>query len=400
LASPPTTHGRSSPSYRLTREHDELRALVRQLADERIAPRAAEIDATSEYPWDLKQLLAEHDLLGTGFEERYGGTELDGIGQAIVVEEVARADATTSLIPIIQKLGALPIMLAGRHEQKERYFPRLASGEWLPAFALTEAGAGSDVASMRMRAARDGDEYVLNGTKRFITNAPHAGIFTVMARTDPAKKGASGVSAFAVERGVPGLSLGKPEKKLGQQGAHVCDVIFEDARIPADALIGGVEGVGFKTAMKVLDKGRLSIASVCVGLSERLVDDMVAYAIERKQFGQPIAEFQLIQAMLADSRAEAYAGRAMVLEAARRRDAGEDVGVEAACAKMFASEAVGRIADRNVQVHGGNGYIREYRAEQLFRDARLFRIYEGTTQIQQIIIARALVAQARDRAGL
>jgi len=259
---------------------------------------------------------------------------------------------------------------------------------------------GSDAGSVNTTARRDGDVYVLNGTKRFITNAPHAGLFTVMARTDPSQKGASGVSAFAVESGTPGLSTGKPEKKMGQQGAHVCDVIFDECRVPASALIGGIEGQGFKTAMKVLDKGRLHIAAACVGLSERILDDMLAYAVGRRQFGRPLAEFQLLQAMFADSKADAYAARCMVLDAARKRDAGQDVSVEASCAKMFASEAVGRIADRNVQVHGGNGYIREYRAEQLYRDARLFRIYEGTTQIQQIIIAKALTAEAKGRAGL
>jgi acyl-CoA dehydrogenase len=221
-----------------------------------------------------------------------------------------------------------------------------------------------------------------------------------MARTNPAIKGAGGVSAFAVEAGVKGLSFGKPERKMGQQGAHVCDVIFEDCRIPAEALIGGIEGQGFKTAMKVLDKGRLHIAAACTGLAERIIDDMMAYAVGRRQFGKAIAEFQLLQAMFADSKAEALAARALVLDGARRRDAGEDVSVAASCAKMFASEMVGRVADRNVQVHGGAGYIKDYRAEQLFRDARLFRIYEGTTQIQQTIIAKAMIGEARSRLGL
>ena len=229
---------------------------------------------------------------------------------------------------------------------------------------------------------------------------PSAGVFTVMARTDPNSKGAAGVSAFIVEAGTPGLSIGKPEKKMGQQGAHVADVIFEECRVPASALIGGREGQGFKTAMKVLDKGRLNIAASCVGLAERIIDDMMDYAVQRQQFGKAIAEFQMLQAMFADSRAEAYAARCMVEDAARRRDAGENVSVAASCAKMYASEMVGRVADRNVQVHGGAGYIRAYRAEQLYRDVRLFRIYEGTTQIQHAIIARAMTQEARERVGL
>ncbi len=219
-------------TYRLSREHDELRALVRQLADERIAPRAAEIDEKAEFPWDLKQLLAEQDLLGTGFEERYGGTALDGIGQAIVVEEIARADATTSLIPIIQKLGALPIMLAGTEEQKERYFPRLASGEWLPAFCLTEAGAGSDVASMRMRAVRDGDDYLLTGTKRFITGGSVANVLTVFALTDPDAGGRKGMSGFIVETDTPGFSVARLEHKMGIRGSPTAELVFDEVRVP------------------------------------------------------------------------------------------------------------------------------------------------------------------------
>lgn len=380
---------------------NQLVAAIRKFVDDRLIPNEGLVAETDSIPGEIVQEMRDLGLFGLTIPEEYGGLGLNTEEEALLIFEIGRAaPAFRSMFATNVGIGSQGIVIDGSAEQKAKYLPRLATGELIGSFALTEPDVGSDAGSVRTTAVRDGDHYVLNGTKRFITNAPHAGIFTVMARTDPAKKGASGVSAFAVERGVPGLSLGRPEKKLGQQGAHVCDVVFDNARVPAGSLIGGVEGVGFKTAMKVLDKGRLSIASVCVGLSERLVDDMVAYAIERRQFGRPIADFQLVQAMIADSRAEAYAGRAMVLDAARRRDAGGDIGVEAACAKMFASEAVGRIADRNVQVHGGNGYIREYRAEQLFRDARLFRIYEGTTQIQQIIIARALVAQARDRAGL
>ena len=368
---------------------------LRRFVDERLIPAEAEVAEADAIPEDLVAEMREMGLFGLTAPEEFGGLGLTMEEEVLTIFEIGRAaPAFRSMFATNVGIGMQGVAIDGTPEQKAKYLPRLASGELIGSFALTEPDVGSDAGSVKATARKDGDSYILNGTKRFITNAPHAGLFTVMARTDPTQKGAAGVSAFAVERETPGLSLGKPEHKMGQQGAHVCDVIFEDCRVPASALIGGVEGQGFKTAMKVLDKGRLHIAAACVGLSERILDDMLGYAVERRQFGKPIAEFQLIQAMFADSKAEAYAGRCMVLDGARKRDAGLNVSVEASCAKMFASEAVGRIADRNVQVHGGNGYIREYRAEQLYRDARLFRIYEGTTQIQQIVIAKALVAEA------
>ncbi|MDD2867723.1 acyl-CoA dehydrogenase family protein [Neomegalonema sp.] len=373
---------------------------VRRFVEERLIPAEAEVAETDEIPAGIVAEMRDLGLFGLTAPEEFGGLGLTMEEEVLTIFELGRAaPAFRSMFATNVGIGMQGIAIDGTPEQKAKYLPRLATGELIGSFALTEPDVGSDAGSVRTSARREGDHYVLNGVKRFITNAPHAGLFTVMARTDPNQKGASGVSAFAVERGTPGLSLGKTEKKMGQQGAHVCDVVFEDCRVPASALIGGLEGQGFKTAMKVLDKGRLHIAAACVGLSERILDDMLAYAVERRQFGKPLAEFQLIQAMFADSKAEAYAARCMVVDAARKRDAGQDVSLEASCAKMFASEAVGRIADRNVQVHGGNGYIREYRAEQLFRDARLFRIYEGTTQIQQIIIAKALTAGAKARAG-
>ncbi|MDI4655575.1 acyl-CoA dehydrogenase family protein [Xanthobacter autotrophicus] len=379
----------------------QLLDAIRRFVDERLIPAEAEVAETDAIPAAIVAEMRELGLFGLTAPEDFGGLGLTMEEEVLAVFELGRAaPAFRSMFATNVGIGMQGIAIDGTPEQKAKYLPGLASGEIVGAFALTEPEVGSDAGSVKTTARRDGDVYVLNGTKRFITNAPHAGLFTVMARTDPSQKGASGVSAFAVERGTPGLSTGKPEKKMGQQGAHVCDVIFDDCRVPASALIGGIEGQGFKTAMKVLDKGRLHIAAACVGLAERILDDMLAYAVGRKQFGRPLAEFQLLQAMFADSKADAYAARCMVLDAARKRDAGQDVSVEASCAKMFASEAVGRIADRNVQVHGGNGYIREYRAEQLFRDARLFRIYEGTTQIQQIIIAKALTAGAKERAGL
>ena len=267
----------------------------------------------------------------------------------------------------------------------------MATGEIVGSFCLTEPDAGSDAASVRMTAVRDGDDYVLNGTKRYITNSSQADLFTVFARTDPAQRGARGVSAFLVDKSSAGISLGQPYSKMGQQGAPVCDVIFEDVRVPQDKLVGGRENVGFATAMKVLDKGRLHISAISVGVAERLIEDSVKYALERKQFGQAIAEFQLIQAMLADSEAEMYAARCMVEETARRRDEGENVAALAASCKLFATEMVGRVADRAVQIFGGAGYIEEYGIERFYRDVRLFRIYEGTSQIQQTVIAKDLL---------
>src|SRR6185437_14782483 len=275
-------------------------------------------------------------------------------------------------------------------EQKREWLPKLASGEVVASFALTEPNAGSDAASVRTTAIRDGDHYVVNGTKRFITNAKRAGMFTLMARSDPGKKGASGISAFIVPANTPGITIGKSEKKMGQQGAHIHDVIFENARVPANLRLGA-EGEGFKVAMQVLDRGRLHISGVCVGVAERLIRECVTYAREREQFGQRLGDFQLIQAMLADSKTEAYAARCMVLDAAKRRDAGENVTLECAAAKYFASEMVGRVADRAVQIFGGAGYVADYGIERFYRDVRIFRIYEGTSQIQQLVIARNLL---------
>jgi acyl-CoA dehydrogenase len=282
-------------------------------------------------------------------------------------------------------IGSQGLVMAGSEAQKAEWLPRIASGEVITSFALTEPGAGSDSASVQTRAVLDGDVYRLSGTKRFITNADKASLFTVMARTG--EQGSRGVSAFLVPADLPGVSIGKPEKKMGQQGAHVCDVNFDAAPVPAANRIGA-EGEGFRIAMRVLDRGRLHIAAVCVGVAERLIVDCVAYATDRKQFGQPIADFQLIQAMIADSKTETMAAWALVRDAAEVKDRGESVTLEGAAAKYFASETVGRVADRAVQIFGGAGYIADYGIERLYRDVRLFRIYEGTSQIQQLVIAR------------
>ena len=361
----------------------------------KLVPAEPTVAETDEIPATLINDMRELGLFGLAIPEEFGGLGLTMEEEVLVAFELAwTSPAFRSLIGTNNGIGSQGIIIDGTAAQKEKYLPRLASGELIASFALTEPDSGSDAASLRTSAVRDGEFYLLNGTKRYITNAPEAGVFTVMARTNPEIKGAAGISAFLVEAGTPGLTLGKRDIKMGQKGAHTCDVIFENCRVPADNLIGGKEGVGFKTAMKVLDKGRLHIAAVCVGVAERMLSDALAYAMERKQFGKPIADFQLIQAMLADSKAEIYAARSMVMDAARRRDDGEDISTEASCCKLFASEMCGRIADRAVQIHGGAGYISDYAAERFYRDVRLFRIYEGTSQIQQLLIARNMIRAA------
>ncbi|WP_338681862.1 acyl-CoA dehydrogenase family protein [Janthinobacterium sp. TB1-E2] len=383
----------------MIRDEETLNILLDSIARfvrEVLVPNEALVAETDTIPPAIVAQMRELGLFGLSIPEAYGGLELSMEEEVRVAFEIARTSpAFRSLIGTNNGIGSQGIVIDGTEAQKQYYLPKLAAGEIIGSFALTEAGSGSDAASLRTTAVRDGDFYILNGSKRYITNAPEASIFTVMARTDPVKRGASAISAFIVEKDTPGLSLGKVDKKMGQQGAHTCDVIFENCRVPAANIIGGKEGVGFKTAMKVLDKGRLHIAAVCVGAAERMLTDALAYAMERQQFGQPIAEFQLIQAMLADSKAEIYAARSMVLDAARRRDNKEDISTEASCCKLFASEMCGRVADRSVQIHGGAGYISEYAAERFYRDVRLFRIYEGTTQIQQIVIARNMIKAAQ-----
>jgi len=382
----------------MIRDQDILTALldtVRRFVRERLVPAEETVAETDAIPDDIGRDMKAMGLFGLTIPESYGGLGLTMEEEALVMIELCQtAPAFRSLIGTTVGIGSQGILMDGTPEQKDRWLPRLASGELIASFALTEPESGSDAASIRTRARRDGDEYVIDGSKRFITNAPEAGMFTLMARTDPTQKGAAGITAFIVDAKTHGISLGRIDRKMGQKGAHTCDVIFGGVRVPAANVIGGIEGRGFKTAMKVLDKGRIHIAAVCVGVAERLLRDTLRYAIERKQFGQPIAEFQLVQAMLADSRTELYAARTMVLDAARRRDAGEDVSTEAACCKYYASEMVGRVADRAVQVHGGAGYVADNGIERYYRDVRLFRIYEGTSQIQQIVIARGMVKEA------
>lgn len=382
----------------MIRDTELLEALldsVRRFVSQRLVPAENEVAEHDDIPQALVNEMRELGLFGLTIPEEYGGLGLTMEEEVRVVMELCKtAPVFRSLIGTTVGIGSQGILMDGTPEQKATYLPKLASGEIIASFALTEPDAGSDAASLRTSAVREGDCYVVNGTKRYITNAPHAGIFTLMARTDPTHKGAGGVSAFIVDAKSPGISLGKIDKKMGQQGAHTCDVIFENCRVPAANLIGQKEGLGFKTAMKVLDKGRIHISAVCVGVAHRILADALRYAMERKQFGQAIAEFQLIQAMLADSKAELYAAESMVLDAARKRDEGLNVSTEASCCKLFASEMVGRVADRAVQILGGAGYLAEYGIERFYRDVRLFRLYEGTTQIQQLIIARNMIRAA------
>jgi alkylation response protein AidB-like acyl-CoA dehydrogenase len=381
-------------NYLLTPEQDELRAMVRELVEERIAPRAAQIDADAEFPWDLKELLARQDLLGTCVPEAPGGTDLDGDSQAILVEEVARADATTSLIPIVQKLGALPILLAGNEEQKGRYFPRLASGEWLIAFALTEAAAGSDVASNQMRARRESDEYVLNGSKRFITHGSIANVITAFALTDPEAGGRHGMSAFIVETDTPGFSSPRVEHKMGIRGSPTAELTFDEVRVPAVNRLGE-EGDGFRIAMATLDRSRLGIAAQAVGIAQGALDAALRYAAERDQFGQRVVDFEAIQFMLADMGSQTEAARQLVYAAAARVDAGaDDISYWTSSAKLIAGDTAMRVTTDAVQVLGGYGYITEYPVERMMRDAKITQLYEGTQQIQRLIVARQLLQRA------
>lgn len=371
---------------------------VRRFVRERLVPAEQQVAETDEIPADIVQEMREMGLFGLTIPEAYGGLELTMEEESRLLFELCKTSpAFRSVIGTTVGIGSQGILMDGTEEQKALYLPRLATGELSASFALTEPDSGSDAASLRTTAIKDGDHYVVNGTKRYITNAPHSKIFTLMARTNPADKGAGGVSAFIVDARSPGITLGKIDQKMGQKGAHTCDVMFDNVRVPAANLIGGPakEGQGFKTAMKVLEKGRIHVAAVCVGVAQRILDDALRYAVERKQFGQPIADFQLVQAMLADSKAELYAAECMTIDAARKRDEGHNVSTEASCSKMFASEMCGRVADRAVQILGGAGYLSEYGIERFYRDVRLFRLYEGTTQIQQIIIARNMAREAR-----
>lgn len=376
-------------------DEETLRLLadsVSRLVDDVLIPAENRLEEEGRVPDDIVDAMREAGLFGLTVPQSYGGLGFNLSNEVRIVFELCRASPVyRSLIGTTIGIAGRSLVIAGTEAQKSYYLPKIAAGELLVSFCLTEPGSGSDAASLRTRAEKIDDGYRLNGTKRFISNAPDAGLFVVMARSDPESKGARGVSAFLVDATTDGIHVGQPLKKMGQAGARTADVIFEDCIIPEDALLGGEEGSGFRTAMRVLDHGRIHIAAVSVGLSRRLTDEALGYALEREQFGKPIAEFQLVQAMLADSETDWLAARSMVEATAQRCDAGENVTRDASCCKYFASEALGRIADRAVQVYGGYGYIAEYPVERLYRDARLFRIFEGTSQIQQLVIAREMM---------
>jgi acyl-CoA dehydrogenase len=371
-----------------TETRDQLVDTVRRFVAERLRPIEAQVAENNEVPQAVIAEMRDLGLFGISIPEEYGGLDLSMEDECLVIFEMGKASpAFRSEFGTNVGIGSQGLVMFGNEAQKAKWLPGIATGETVTSFALTEPEAGSDSANVQTKATLDGDAYVLNGTKRYITNAGKAGLFTVMARTNPDAKGGAGVSAFLVPADLPGLSVGKPEKKMGQHGAQIHDVIFDNVRVPVENRLGE-EGEGFKVAMQVLDKGRLHIGALCVGVAERLIADCVAYAGERKQFGQAISSFQLIQGMIADCKTEALAARALVLEGARKRDRGENIVLEAAAAKYFASEMVGRVADKAVQIFGGAGYTADHGIERLYRDVRIFRIYEGTSQVQQLVIAR------------
>jgi acyl-CoA dehydrogenase len=382
----------------MIQDQDILNSLletIRRFVKNRLVPNEERIAETDSIPAEIIAEMKDLGLFGMSIPQDFGGLGLTTEEEAYLAFELGQTSpAFRSYCGPNNGIGSQGLIIDGTPEQRAKFLPKIASGEILAAFCLTEPGSGSDAASLTTTARREGDFYILSGTKRYVTNGPEAGLFTVMARTNESIKGAGGISAFVVDGSTPGLIRGKPDRKMGQKGTHTCDIIFENCRVPASQLIGLKEGVGFRTAMKVLDKGRIHIAAVCVGVAERMLNDALKYSIERQQFSKPISEFQLVQAMLADSKTEIYAAKSMVLDCSRRRDLGEDVNTEASCCKLFASEMCGRVADRAVQIFGGAGYMSEYGIERFYRDVRLFRIYEGTSQIQQLVIARNLIREA------
>jgi acyl-CoA dehydrogenase len=365
---------------------DALIDAVRRFVAERLRPMEATVAESDEIPAELIAEMKELGLFGLSIAPEYGGLGLSMLEECKVAIELGKASpAMRSTFGTNVGIGSQGLVMAGTEAQKAHWLPQIASGEVITSFALTEPDIGSDSANVKTRAVRDGNQWKLTGTKRYITNADKAHLFTVMARTGEA--GARGVSAFLVPADSPGITIGAPEKKMGQQGAHVCDVNFDNVPVVPENMLGA-EGEGFKVAMRVLDRGRLHISAVCVGAAERLIADSVAYAKDRIQGGKPIAEHQLIQAMIADMKTECLAAKALTLETATKKDAGETIVMEASAAKYFASEMVGRVADKAVQIFGGAGYVADYGIERFYRDVRIFRIYEGTSQIQQLIVAR------------
>ena len=385
-----TTSDTFTELYALPQEHIDFRDTIRQIVTERVAPRAAEIDAKAEYPQDLRELFAEHDLFGLPFEVEYGGTGTGTLMLNIAIEEVAKACASTALMLMIQELGTLPIRLYGSDELKQRFLPKCASGEWTPAFALSEPDAGSDPGGMRTKAVRDGDEWVIDGTKNWITNLGVADFYVVFAVTDPEAGHSRGISAFVVEADRPGFSVGKLEHKMGIRGSPTGQPIFDSVRVPASNLVGEVDH-GFKVALGTLDHSRLGVAAQGLGLAQGATDYAAAYAKERQQFGKPIASFQGIQFKLADMETRTAAARELLYQACAKVDRGDaDIGKYSAMAKLFCSDTAMAVTVEAVQVLGGYGYVSEYPVERMMRDAKITQIYEGTNEIQRLVIARAL----------
>ena len=377
----------------LSEDEQDLIDAIRELGQQRVAPRAAEIDHTGQFPWDMKELLAQQDILAMPFPVEYGGIGATELAIVMAIEELSRYCATTGLLLAVQKLGAMPIILVGRDEQKQKYFPPLASGEWLAAFGLTEAGSGSDAAAMRTFAVRKGDKYILNGAKRFITNGGLARVNSVFAITTPGI-GTRGISAFIVENDFPGFSVGRIEEKMGIKGSQTAELIFTDCEVPAENLLGR-EGDGFKIAMMTLDRTRPGIGAQAVGIAQGALDLAVSYAKQRVQFNRPIADNQGIQFMLADMATKVEASRLLVYNVAELIDRGEqNFSQFSAMAKMFASDRAMEVTSDAIQILGGYGYMKEYPAERMMRDAKITQIYEGTNQIQRLIIARALLTEA------
>ena len=380
---------------RTPQSFEKLLADVRHFVRTECMPFEEQVDRTDEIPEALVERMRAMGLFGHSIPEAYGGAGLSTEELALINMEVSQV-ATTFRARFGGNTGIASesLVVDGTEEQKAKWLPQLASGRLTGCFALTEPDAGSEATALKTVAVRDGNDFIISGHKCYITNAPVAGLFTVFARTDPASKGAAGISAFLIERGAHGLSTPPAYRKMGQHGSPVGEVILDRVRVPASAIVGGVEGQGFRTAMKALNKQRINLAGLCIGPAIRLVDEMVKRAQSRRQFGQPVGEFQLVQQMIAESNTEVHAARALVLETARKRDAGKDVTMEASMCKLFASEVCGRVADRAVQVFGGGGYIADNVAERFYRDVRLFRLYEGTSQIHLINIAKRTMAAA------
>jgi alkylation response protein AidB-like acyl-CoA dehydrogenase len=376
--------------YTIPQEHLDLRETIRQIAREQIAPRAAEIDERAEYPHDLRRLLSDQDILGLPFDTEHGGTGTGALMLSVAIEEIAKACASTALILMIQELGTLPIKLFGTEEQKERFLPRCASGEWSPAFALSEPDAGSDPGGMLTRAVREGDQWVIDGTKNWITNLGIADFYVVFAVTDPQAGHSHGITAFIVEADRPGFSVGKLEHKLGIRGSPTGQPIFDGVRVPDENLVGELNE-GFRVAMATLDRSRLGVAAQALGIAQGATDYAADYARERRQFGKPINAFQAIQFKLADMETQCAAGRELLYQASAKVDRGDpEIGKYSAMAKLFCSDVAMRVTVEAVQVLGGYGYVKEYPVERMMRDAKITQIYEGTNEIQRLVIARTL----------